>query len=97
RWIDHTRQRAHARTLLFELALAFDLMREADAADGHRGGRGELLVALEFSLRQSPANGLLNFALGANPQCLEKFANAGVENVLVHDRLLCAIIGLTSR
>src|SRR5262249_44652136 len=69
--------------------LAFDGMRNVDAADGHRAGRRELLVALELTLRQSLAYGLLNFALGSHRQYLEEFPNAGVENVLIHDRLLC--------
>src|SRR6266699_4630949 len=36
-------------------------------------------------------------ALGAHAQGLEEFANAAVEDVLVHDRLLCAIIRLSGR
>jgi hypothetical protein len=69
--------------LLFQLDLAFDLVRKADAANRHRAGRGELLVALELILRQSLAYRLLDFALGAHPQYLEEFANAGIENILV--------------
>ena len=39
-------------------------------------------------LGQGLANGLFNLALGGNPERLEELADAGIENVLVHDWLL---------
>src|SRR5215470_2505749 len=73
----------------FQLDLAFDLVRQADAAERNRARGREFLVALELALRQGLADGLLDLALRAYPQHLEKFANATVEDVFVHDRLLC--------
>jgi hypothetical protein len=76
-------------SLSFQLDLAFDLVRQADAAERNRDRGREFLVALELALRQGLADGLLDLALRAYPQHLEKFANAAVKDVLVHDRLLC--------
>src|SRR5215475_14758880 len=76
-------------SLSFQLDLAFDLVRQADAAERNRARGREFLVALELALRQGLADGLLDLALRAHPQRLEKFANAAVKDVFVHDRLLC--------
>src|SRR5262249_11469531 len=76
-------------SLLFQLDLAFDLVRQADAAERNRARGREFLVALELALRQGLAVGLLARALRASPQHLERFANAAVKDVFVHDRLLC--------
>src|SRR6516164_4392103 len=76
-------------SLSFQLDLAFDLVRQADAAERNRARGREFLVALELALRQGLADGLLDLALRAYPQHLEKFANAAVKDVFVHDRLLC--------
>src|SRR5262249_57402250 len=74
--------------LSFQLDLAFDLVRQADTAKRDRARGEEFLVALEFALRQSLADGLLDLALRAHPRRFEKFAHAAVEDVFVHDRLL---------
>src|SRR5215831_17106995 len=74
-----------------QLDLAFDLVRQADAADRDRTRGRESFVALELALRQGLADGLLDLALCAHPQRFEKFANAAVEDVLVHNRLLCGV------
>src|SRR6516165_10407263 len=76
-------------SLSFQLDLAFDLVRQADAAERNRARGREFLVALELALRQGLADGLLDLALRAYPQHLEKFANAAVKDVFVHDSLLC--------
>src|SRR5262249_8421949 len=75
--------------LSFQLDLAFDLVRQADAGERDRARGRESLVALELALRQGLADGLLDLALRAHPQPFEKFADAAVEDVFVHDRLLC--------
>src|SRR5262245_3975715 len=75
--------------LSFQLDLAFDLVRQADAGERDRARGRESLVALERALRQGLADGLLDLALRAHPQPFEKFADAAVEDVFVHDRLLC--------
>src|SRR5262245_49591711 len=49
---------------------------------------GNLSLPLSLALRQGLADGLLDLALRAHPQRFEKFANAAVEGVFVHDRLL---------
>src|SRR5215831_19729130 len=76
-------------SLSFQLDLAFDLVRQADAAERNRARGREFLIALELALRQGLADGLLDLALRAYPQHLKKFANAAVKDVFVHDRLLC--------
>jgi len=58
-------------SLSFQLDLAFDLVRQADAAER----------TLEFALHQGLADGLLDLALRAYPQHLEKLANAAVKDV----------------
>src|SRR5712692_2967996 len=80
-----------------QLDLAFDLVREVEAAERHGGGRRELFVALDAALRKCLAHRLLDLALGADAERLEKFPDAGVEHVLVHDRLLCALYPGTRR
>src|SRR5262249_61533065 len=80
---------------LLQLDLAFDLVREADTAERDRSPGGEFFVALELALRQGLADRLLDLALGAHSQRLEKLANARVENVFVHDSLRCVIIRLS--
>jgi len=57
---------------------------KADAAERDRTGGGKLLVALELAFRQGLPDSFFYLALGAHPQRLEKFANAAVEDVLVH-------------
>src|SRR6516164_4087246 len=79
-------------SLSFQLDLAFDLVRQADAAERNHARGREFLVALELALRQGLADGLLDLALGAHSERLEELANAAVEHVFVHDRLRCAII-----
>src|SRR3954454_13848445 len=73
--------------------LVGDLMGEADAADGENHPGRQFLVALEAAGFQRVAHRLLDFALRGDADLLEEFAQAGVENVFVHDRLL--IYGLT--
>src|SRR5262245_9478524 len=80
---------APSESLSFQLDLAFDLVRQANAAERNRARGREFLVALELALRQGLADGLLDLALRAYPQHLKKFANAAVKDVFVHDRLLC--------
>src|SRR5213593_4449658 len=75
-----------------QLDLALDFVREAEPAEGDQGPSGKLLVSLELALGERLAHRLLDFALGAHAERLEKSSNAGVENILVHDRLLGAII-----
>src|SRR5262249_24247779 len=48
-------------------------------------------------LRNGLAHRLLDLALGAYPKGFEEFANTSVEDVLVHHRLLCAIIRMSGR
>src|SRR5262249_23727223 len=71
-----------------QLDLAFDLVRQADAAERNRARGREFLVALELALRQGLADGLLDLALRAYPQHLEKFANSAVKDVFVNVHLL---------
>src|ERR1700751_3645506 len=72
---------------LLQLNLGLDLMRETDPAERHYRHRLEPFVALELALRQGLLHRLLDLALGAHTQRLEKLADADVENVLVHHRL----------
>ncbi len=72
-------------------------MRKADAVECDRGRGGKPLVSLEPALCHGLAHRLLDLALRANPEGFEEFANTPVEDVLVHDRLLCAIIRLSGR
>src|SRR5262249_56082870 len=78
-----------------QLDLAFDFVGEGDPAERDRCPGGKLFVALEPALRQGLAHGLLDLALGAHSERLEKLANATVEHVFVHDRLHRAIIRLS--
>src|SRR5215813_9991714 len=84
---------------LLQLNLALDLMRETDPAERHHRHRLEPFVALELALRQGLSYRLLDLALGAHTQRLEKLANADVENVLVHHSLHVAagLPGLAGR
>jgi hypothetical protein len=60
-------------------------MRKRNAADGqHHSGR-QLLIALQLS---GLADGFLDLALRGDADLLEKFAQAGVENIFVHDGFL---------
>jgi len=47
-------------SLSFQLDLAFDLVRQADAAERNRARGREFLVALELALGQGLADGLLD-------------------------------------
>src|SRR5262249_6030969 len=69
------------------LDLALDLVAATDPAERVRRLGREFLVALELALCQGLAHRLLDLALGADPKRLEKFPDAGVEDILVHDRL----------
>src|SRR5712671_1344293 len=71
-----------------ELDIALDLPHQADAGDGHRRFRRQLLVALEAAVGQGLAHRLLDLALSGHAQGLEKLADAGVEDVFVHGGLL---------
>ena len=57
-------------SLSFQLDLAFDLVRQADASERNRARGSEFLVALELALRQGLADGLLDLALRAYPSIL---------------------------
>src|SRR5712672_1261383 len=71
-----------------KLAIALDLPRQADAGDGHRRFRRQLLGALEAAVGQGLAHRLLDLALSGHAQGHEKLADAGVEDVFVHGGLL---------
>jgi hypothetical protein len=68
----------------FQRDLALNLVRESDAAERDGGMGGEFFVALELAFRQALADCLLDLALGGHAQRLEEFADAAIENVLVH-------------
>src|ERR1019366_7219781 len=63
-------------------------MREADAAKGQDHPGRQLLMALETAVSDRVAHRLFDFALRSDPDLLEKSAQAGVENVFVHEGLL---------
>ncbi len=75
---------------LLQLNLALDLMRETDPAKRHYRLRWQPFVARELALRHGLPYRFLDLALSAHTQRLQKLANADVENVLVHHRLLVA-------
>src|ERR1700746_1489293 len=73
---------------LAQLDLVGDLMRQADAAERENHFGRQLFVALETAGFHRVAHRLFDLALRGDADLLEKFAQAGVENVFVHGRLL---------
>src|SRR5258708_7909377 len=71
-----------------QLDAAVDVELETDILDGHGGFRRPALIAFEVTLGQLLAHGFFDLALSGDPQGLEELADAGVEDVLVHDHLL---------
>src|SRR4249920_3441608 len=63
-------------------------MREADAADGQNHLCRQLLITLELAGRDGVAHGLFDLALRGDADLLEESAQAGVEDVFVHEGLL---------
>ena len=53
---------------------------------------GSFSLPFELAVRERLAHRLLDLALGADAERLEKFPDAAVENVFVHDRLLASRI-----
>jgi hypothetical protein len=72
---------------LTQFDLVVDLMREADGADGQDHLGRQLLVTLEAAGRERIAHGLLDLALRADADLLQKFSQARVEQVFIHDGL----------
>src|SRR3954453_8500403 len=73
---------------LTQLDLVRDLVREADAADGQNHLRRQLLIALELAGLNRFADSFLDFALRGDADLLQESAQAGIEDVFVHDGLL---------
>jgi hypothetical protein len=65
-----------------------DLMPESERADGDGRLRRQHLVAFDPALGYCLADGFLDLALGGDADLLQKLPDAGVEDILVHDRLL---------
>ena len=83
-------ERQEAGFDLAQFDLVGDLMREIDAADGeHHFGR-EFFVAFEAAGFDGLAHRFLDLSLRGDADLLEKPAQAGVEDVFVHDGLLIA-------
>src|SRR4029077_12452407 len=70
-----------------ELDGAFDLHRQADAADGEDHFGRQSLIAFELAAADGGPHRLLDLALRGDADLLEKFAHADVQYILVHDRL----------
>src|SRR6202166_1791203 len=60
-------------------------MRQADAAEGQNHFGRQLLVALEAAVGHRVAHRLLDLTLRGDADFLEKSAQAGVEDVFVHE------------
>src|ERR1700730_12438036 len=71
-----------------QLDLVFDLMGEVDAAEGENNFGRQFFVALEAAGFHGVAHRLFDFALRGDADLLEEFAQAGVENIFVHENLL---------
>src|SRR5580704_12235387 len=71
----------------FELDVALDLDRKADAVERQDHFHRQSLVALELAAGDGFAHRLLDLALRGDADLLKKLAHAHVEYVLVHDRL----------
>src|SRR5260370_33087914 len=74
--------------ILTQFDLVDDLMRKADAAEGENHLGRQLFVALETAGRNRVAHRFLDLALRGDADLLEKSAQAGVENIFVHKKLL---------
>src|ERR1700682_2883828 len=70
-----------------EFDLARDLVTETDATEGQYYFGRQFLMSLEAPARDRVADRLFDFALRGDADLLEEAAQAGVENVLVHDSL----------
>src|SRR4030088_606371 len=81
-------RRIAARFDLTEFDLVGDLVRKIDAADGENHFGRQFFVALETAGSDGVAHRLFDLALRGDADLLEKSAQAGVENVFVHDGLL---------
>src|ERR1700704_107985 len=84
-------RRIAARFDLTEFDLVGDLVRKIDAADGENHFGRQFFVALETAGSDGVAHRLFNLALRGDADLLEKSAQAGVENIFVHDDLLIAL------
>src|SRR5262249_4498777 len=67
-----------------ELDLAGHLVRQTRAAERHHRLGGQFFMAIKLAFGDRLAHRLLDLALRAHAQRLEEFANAAVENVLLH-------------
>src|ERR1700681_4031764 len=71
-----------------QLNLVGPLVGKADTADGEHHLRRQLLVALETAGGHCITHRLLDFALRGDADFFQELAQAGVEDVFVHDDLL---------
>jgi hypothetical protein len=76
------------RVLLTQLDFVGNLVAEADAAHGEDHFGRQFFMALEAAGLHGVAHRLFDFALRGDADLLEEFAQAGVEDVFVHDGLL---------
>jgi hypothetical protein len=63
-------------------------MGEVDAADGENDFGRQFFVALEAAGFERVAHYLFDLALRGDADLLQEFAQAGVEDVFIHDDLL---------
>src|SRR5258707_15793330 len=94
-WQRRRRARRFARRGLPQFDLVLDLMREVDAADGEDDFGRQFFVALEAAGFHRVAHRLLDLALRGDADFLQKFAQAGVEDVFVHGGLRIALRSYT--
>src|ERR1700694_2064805 len=84
-------EKGRAAALLTQFDLVGDVMRQADAADGQNNLGRQLLVALESSGLDRIADRLFDFALRCDADFFQELAQAGVEDVFVHEDLLITL------
>src|SRR5258705_2623559 len=77
-----------ARLFLPQFDLVLDLMCKIDAAEGENDFGGQFFTALEAAGFQRVANRLFDLPLRGDAGFLQKSAQAGVENVFIHESLL---------
>src|SRR5271167_2075583 len=75
-------------TPLAQFDLFADLVRQADAAEGENHLGRQFLVTLETAAGKAITHRLFDFALRGDADFFQKSAQAGVEDVFIHENLL---------
>src|SRR5579872_211500 len=86
-WHTDMTRRPPGQACLAQFDLVLDLVRQADAAKRENHLRRQLLMALETAARDRVAHRLFDFALRGDADFFQELAQAGVEQIFVHENL----------